>query len=526
MKKIVVWCRCSTDSQEIESQILETTQYAISLGYDEKNIITIATKGASAVKLNKLYLDDLNKLFTLIEEEKVEAVVCFHLNRLARNEEVAMRIKNKLIHHKVQLYVKEPNIKLLNEQKEIDAGAELVFSIFATMSKQNAEEMKAKFSRAKRYNRSLGKYIGGVVKYGYRVNEDKFFVIDEKAGTAIKIAFDLYSTGEYSIQSIVNELTLKGYNITKSALSKALGDYAYCNGDIYPPITTKEVVDKCKEIKKTKFKLDNFKKFNLNFCTGLVKCPICSKAYGVRNHYYSCIYQHQTPQFEDKTLNGIAWLIASNEETLQQIYNTDKKKEELKDDIKKLKEHLNIIENTKDNTDEKLDRLTDLYINGTLTKEAFNAKKDNILKEKQQRDNKIQELKLTLNNKQQLLENQTDTSKFLQEVQTSDNINTLQIQEMKKIIQKHIKEITIETEQTNSNRILTFHLHNRQIKVLYKYGKVLNHQTKLMTTDYKRLAYSTIQIKLNMKEEKATLIKENILKNPKDLTTTLKLLSK
>lgn len=526
MKKIVVWCRCSSDSQEITSQIIETTQYAISLGYDENNIITIATKGASAVKLNKLYLDDLNKLFTLIEEEKVEAVVCFHLNRLARNEEVAMRIKNKLIQHKVQLFVKEPHLKLLNDNGEVDAGAELVFSIFATMSKQNAEEMKAKFSRAKRYNRNQGKYIGGVIKYGYKVGENKFFVIDEKAGTAMKIAFDLYSTGEYSIKSIVNELTQKGYNITKSALSKALGDYAYCNGDIYPPITTKEIVDKCIAIKKTNFKIDNFQKFNLNFCTGLIKCPICSKAYGVRNHYYSCIYQHKTPQFEDKTLNGIAWLIASNEESLQQVYNTDKKKEELKDDIKKLKEHLKILQNTKDNTNEKLDRLTDLYINGTLTKEAFNIKKDNIIKEKQQRDNKLQELKLTLSNKQQLLENQTDTSLFLQEIQTSETINTLQIQEMKKIVQKHIKQITIETEKTNCNRILTFHLENRIIKVLYKYGKVLHNQTKLMTTDYKRLAYTTLQIKLNMKEKKATLIKENVLKNPKDIATTLKLLSK
>ena len=177
--KVIIWSRCSTTNQEIESQIKETEEYAISLGYNRNDFIYIGSVGASAVKMNNIYMKDIEKLYQLLDGGSVGAVICWHLNRLARNDVKALEIKEKLINTKTQLHVKEPSITLFNNNGEVDAGAELVFSIFATMSKQQALELKAKQKRGIAKNRELKKFNGGGVQYGYQLDENNYFIVKD-----------------------------------------------------------------------------------------------------------------------------------------------------------------------------------------------------------------------------------------------------------------------------------------------------------------------------------------------------------
>ena len=112
--------------------------------YNENDFIYISSVGASAVKLNELYMQTIQQLKNYILSGEINAVVVYHLNRLCRNDVIAMELKELFIDNKVQLHIKEPSINLLNIDGSVNSGAELCFALFATMNKQNAIELKAK----------------------------------------------------------------------------------------------------------------------------------------------------------------------------------------------------------------------------------------------------------------------------------------------------------------------------------------------------------------------------------------------
>ncbi|MBQ3944504.1 MAG: recombinase family protein, partial [Alphaproteobacteria bacterium] len=153
-KKCLLFFRVSTTKQEWESQLKETKLYAESLGFND--FVTVGKAGASAYKVADEYLALVDEMKGLIERDNtIEAVITYHLNRLCRNDKVAMDIKEFLIKHHTNLYVYEPTIKLLNDDGSINTGAELAFSLFATMSRQQIDELIVKSKRGKNAKKAM-----------------------------------------------------------------------------------------------------------------------------------------------------------------------------------------------------------------------------------------------------------------------------------------------------------------------------------------------------------------------------------
>ena len=71
MAKAIIWCRVSTDYQEIETQKSDLTSWATSPqeGYSKDDLIVIGEKGASAIKMNELYQKEVNQLIHTIETD-------------------------------------------------------------------------------------------------------------------------------------------------------------------------------------------------------------------------------------------------------------------------------------------------------------------------------------------------------------------------------------------------------------------------------------------------------------------------
>lgn len=150
MKKVIVIIRESTIRQEIESQKDEMLKYVLSEGYTGSEIEFVGGSGLSALKLDDQYLRALKKVYSLIEENpSIECVFAWAIDRIGRNEEVLMNFKNFLISKKINLRIKNPNLSLLNDDGTINYGMELAFSLFSTMSKQEMEQKKERFKRAK-----------------------------------------------------------------------------------------------------------------------------------------------------------------------------------------------------------------------------------------------------------------------------------------------------------------------------------------------------------------------------------------
>lgn len=295
--------RTSTESQSTEDQKKELIDFCISEGYKRKDIICIEKQGASAAKVDDEYremIDEVKRM--IVENPEIKCYAVWHLNRAFRTEEVYIELKTFFIKHGVQVICKNPYLHLLTPDGKVDPGMELAMGLLAILAKQDNEERKAKFKRAKTSMAAKGKYIGGnTVKFGYKVDENGFFVENEEESKVVRTIYDEYSTGKYSTYTLAKELQQRGMDVTDNLVSKTLRSKAYIGEEVsetgmhYQPIISKDLYDKCAAIRKQN-KL--VMKRGERICLGakIVKCPECGATCTSNSrHYVCCRHSHHGP---------------------------------------------------------------------------------------------------------------------------------------------------------------------------------------------------------------------------------------
>ena len=292
MKALAI-LRVSTKGQRIDDQKEELISFMRGLGYDE--IIPIEAVGASAIKMDQKYMELVQRVKDeILKDKDIKAACVWELSRLGRNEVILFEFKEFFIKHKIQFICKQPYMRLLEDDGSVNAGMELAFSLFATMSKQEMEEKKARFKRAKTAMASKGKYIGGPsIKYGYKV-VDGFFVEDESEGQIVKMIFDMYSTGKHSTYTLARELEERGYHISFDKIGKILRCKAYTGEPLkgkievrYPQIISRDLFDKCQTIRKNNILvMKRGEKITLG--AKLVRCPECGAVCTSNSRHYVC----------------------------------------------------------------------------------------------------------------------------------------------------------------------------------------------------------------------------------------------
>lgn len=301
MAKAILLVRVSTTKQEIETQTRELVEYAKADGFKEKDLIIIEGVGASAIKLNDVYMQEMEELYHTINTTDIVALYAWEISRIGRNEEILMRFKNHLIERGIQLVIKNPSLRLLNADGSVNKGVELAFSLFATMSKQEMEIKQSRFQRAKERNKAEGKYNGGKIKLGYCLDCNNYFVVDEEKAKVVRDIFQWYVDGQ-SLKKIFERLVEMG--IYKSLLNFSTGgkrvgyllkDTAYIGENNYPQIVDDETFQLAQEKMGNRNKWHSSK--NLFFCKGLIKdtatnATLCARSatlvYYVR-HRVHCI---------------------------------------------------------------------------------------------------------------------------------------------------------------------------------------------------------------------------------------------
>lgn len=377
---VLVFLRVSTEVQDLENQKIEMRDFVKSMGYD--NIIYIEGKGASAIKISDEYIEMYEEVKQHIINKDIDAVAVWAVNRLARSEEWFVKFKNLFIENKIQFIVKNPTLCLLNEDGSVNAGSELALSLFSTMSKQEMQERKEKFKRTKKTYAAQGKYVGGhSKKYGYKVDENNFFVVDEEESAVVKLVFDLYSTGEYSAYSLAKELNSRGYtkwgkpldrrfisNIIQSQQYTGLPDEKW-NNRVYPPIISVELFKKCRDIANgNKLVLRQGKKMVL--CSRLIKCPECGHTFTSKSKHFRCNYVQDGCSngitIKESVINEIAWRVALKEhmDYLIEVSENDSQKYQERLEVIELK--IKTLNNIIDDSDKKKKRIIDSFIEGYI----------------------------------------------------------------------------------------------------------------------------------------------------------------
>lgn len=247
-------------------------------------------------------------------KHKVDVIVVYTLNRLTRNHPDFYFIRELVDKHNTKVVFVKENMII---QKPFKSYEKYFFNILVANAEFEVEHMKeirkmGSIARAKTGKRPC------LVPYGYKTYNGKVVIIPKEANFVEK-AYEIYATGQYSINSLCEELYEQGFYYTKqpnkkiprASLANMLKNLFYtgyytfpdCEGlikGIHKPIIKRELYDKVQEIlstscyEKTKkhdffySKLLTFQKTG-KFMTGDIKKGryIYYKAYDNDKKYYS-----------------------------------------------------------------------------------------------------------------------------------------------------------------------------------------------------------------------------------------------
>lgn len=439
--KCLLFIRTSTTRQEVESQLKETREYAESLGYDE--FVTVGDKGRSAYKVTDEYLELIGEMKeTINKDPEIKAVVCYHLNRLFRNITVANELKEWFVENKIQLEIREPHIKLLEADGTLSNSSEMVFYFFSVYSKQQIDELRAKTVRAKKRDMLLHKYIGGpVVKYGYRVNKDKFVEPDPEKAEIVKEIFDIYVNHCHSYPTATREINERhGMDFGEYHITHILNCPKYWDGTQYPPIITEEVYRQAEAIRKSHTMKDTQYR-NRRFANRLITCPVCGKGYTANVRDYRCATKgcHGT-MLSIPQLDGLLWRISSHLESehLMRLDNMEEyaqKKAVLGDKIKSVDSYA-----TKDKKSR--ERAKKCVVEGIITIEEYKERISELDNEYRKVEEKVGMWKAEIEEIDRLMSEDTGKAKRILEI--SDNITASDESQMRDIVRKWVKRIGID----------------------------------------------------------------------------------
>ena len=231
--RVAIYARVSTDEQaregfSIPAQLRMLEAWATIKGATD--ISTYVDDGYSGKNLNR---PQMQRMLEQCRNHAHDAVLVWRLDRLSRS------LRDTVV--MVEDIFSTNGITLISSTENIDTSTpsgRLMLNILASFAQS---EREATVERVRSVTMDMargGIHMGGVPPYGYRVNANRHYEIEENEAPAIRMLFALYATG-YGYGAIIDRLAEKGYctrsgqPFTKAALHDMLINEKYTGVYIY-----------------------------------------------------------------------------------------------------------------------------------------------------------------------------------------------------------------------------------------------------------------------------------------------------
>ena len=409
MKAIIV-ARVSTEEQReagnsLPAQLTRMQDYCERNGY---SIIETFSFDESAYKTKR---DEFDKIIACVNGTKEKVAVCFDkVDRLSRNifdKRVAL-LYERAVDDKIELHFVSDNQVINNK---MSAGDKFAFGMKLGLSKYYSDAISDNVKRAFEQKRRNGEWTSAV-RLGYlNVSLDaeqrlrKDIIIDPERGHLIQKLFELYATGNYSLETLrikmieMGLVSQKGFKPSKSCIDNILNDTFYCGVAMskkygsfphrYPRLITRELFDRCQEIRLNRVKMPN-KALSKDFIfKGLLRCQNCGcsisaerkiKKSGREFVYYSCTNGKgicKRVYIPEKDLLRPVYEVLERFESI-----TEETQNELVAELRKNTEaevvfhkaQINRIRGEYEQIKTKDDRLLEAYLDQCITKDIYDKK--------------------------------------------------------------------------------------------------------------------------------------------------------
>lgn len=380
MKTTLIYCRVSTNEQDVSAQIKELTSFGKGLGYDKfKEFKDEGISGAVEAFNRKGFgemIDYIKK-----NRNNINLILVYSLDRIGRDSVDILKVMRYFVDEKINVVILKDFIKLLDDNGEKNYNTTLMLNILAAVAEIERAKLKSRFATGK-----LSSIVDGFVgvtshAYGYNVEgEDKRhkkLVVNENEAVWVRWMYEQYIAGK-GTSNIAQYLNNKGIKskfnkkwqsstITNLLSNKLYAGYRTFKGKEYnniPAIVDLETYNKAYELIKSKKYVTGQKQkhANLNLLKGLIYCEKCGNPlyfYHVNNTVaYKCsgtLVNKKIGMFKTcdcsaidvNKLNSSIYHIFENTDMLKEIINNKAiNKDEYLNRINSLKE--SIKENNKE----------------------------------------------------------------------------------------------------------------------------------------------------------------------------------
>ena len=300
----VVYARYSSHrqgEQSIEGQLAEAKKFAAAHG------LTIIREYCDRAMTGR---NDNREQFQLMLSDAgkhaFDALIVWKTDRIGRNKEEIALNKYKLKKNGIKIYYVAEAIPDTPEGIILESVIEGMAAYFSEQLSQNVK-------RGMRTSAEKGQSYGSNLCLGYKVDEDKKFIIDPETAPTIRLIYDLYAEGKTAteIVEILNNRglrTLRGRPFTHNSLRTILknemyiGVYSFKNEirleGAVPAIVDEETFHKVQEMLKYNQKAAAHKNSKVDYLlTEKLFCGKCGEMmvgvsgrgrYGGVYHYYYC----------------------------------------------------------------------------------------------------------------------------------------------------------------------------------------------------------------------------------------------
>ncbi len=257
IKTAVIYARYSSDNQSeqsIDGQLRVCNEYA-----KNNDIIILDTYIDRAMTGTNDNRPDFQRMIKDSSRKEWDYVLVYKFDRFSRNKLETAIHKNTL---------KTNGVKLLSATEYIPDSPEAIIleSMLEGYAEYYSAELSQKVKRGLNESRIKGNYTGGHLLYGYR-KENQKLVIDEEKAEHVRFIYEQYAQDVY-VKDIIDNLTArgvlnKGKRFAINTIHKILSNEKYTgiynfNGkiydNIYPQIVPTELFEKvrAKSIKNKK----------------------------------------------------------------------------------------------------------------------------------------------------------------------------------------------------------------------------------------------------------------------------------
>lgn len=418
-KKIVLLSRISTNQQNLESQTNDLIKEAKRLGYSTSNQILIESV-ESAIKLSEAERIGIQQLKQAIETDpSIDCVMCWEPSRLSRQQKMLYSIRDYLVERKIQLIILNPYVKLLTDDRtNIDTTASIVFSLFATISENEMSLKKQRFMRAKNELTQQGKKSAGAVIFGYMKDSDKRCVPHPIYSKIIIDAFNhyleeecssVYECYKYICSRYPEVFEIKNYTRSHRKMMALLNNKTYTGNWCYPPLISEDIFDKARE-KMSKAKCHpRYANKHEVLGRGKVYCGYCGHmltGVGGQVKAYNCSFKDgkHNMTVSVKIVDDLIWEETRVLANINASLNNNTRIAELNKEIESKQNVLNQYKKLKEESEQKLNRLLDLYINGRINSDILSSKQSELNLEDEKIKNNITLLNVEIASLQDILE--------------------------------------------------------------------------------------------------------------------------